>query len=1143
MVEYRLSEEHLRRRLARTQTKGIVLELLEAVAWAGVVAVGLLLAVVVAEAVLFSSSPVRKLLWYGWLGTAVLLGMGAALPSLARLLGVLPREPLEHIALRIGRLYPHIGDMLCNVLQLMAQLRRQSRRTSAELALAAFEQVASRAQEVDFDAILDRQRTGRALLFFFTLLGVTTLLIGGVAPLRSAFYRVVAWERSFIPPAPFRLTLEPVEAVVVRGTPVTVRVQASGVPPASVRFLLFSEAGQQQVRELSAETPGNFVANLGPVLTSVRFAAVAQWMGQEVWSPEGSIRVVDRPIVRSLSGQIRPPAYTRLEPVRLDEQSTDLMVPRGSVASLSVEASKALRTAAVLFLRDGAQDTLRYPLQVSRATAQGSFPILSSGMWAIVLHDSDGQSNASPLWYRMTVLEDAPPQVSFVEPTGDVELSEKAILPMRVSIRDDYGFSRLLLYYRLAFSRYLPPQKEFQKLTLPLWPTGTAQEVPYVWDLTPLKLSPEDRYEFFVEVWDNDAVTGPKAARTPVLSALLPSLERVLRQSEGVQQRVAETLQESIRQFEQLRRQGEELYRRLSSPAAAQRQEEQRRQLRDFVQQHQQFQERLEQAQQQLQEMVQRLEQIQALSTETLEKYRELQRLLHEVQSPELQRLMERLQQALQQMTPEQMRQALQQFRFNEQEFRAALERTLRLLKRLQAEQKLDALRQQLERLAERQEELHRETEQTQAATHLSELARRQEELHAAWQRLQQEWQQTEKLLREVMPEAPSEALSQATEQMTDVQTGEALQQASSSLQRGQKEQAQQAQRRAASQMRSAAAAVQRLWDELQRRLTREVQQQLQKALLDAVELSQQQEQLWERTRPVPPGSRRLSELAPPQEELRRATAGLTERLMRIAEKSFAVTPQMARELGIALRSMHRALAQLGERSPAPAAQAQQEAMEALNRATLMLQDALSALQAAASGACPNPGMGQGAGGMGFLERLQQLALQQQGITQALQQLFQGRLTMEQQAQLARLAAQQAYVQQALEELARQQQTPSGERLLGDLRHLAEEMQGIVEHLRSGALTEETLRRQHRILIRMLDAMRSLYERDHEPRREARPGQDVVRPSPPELPSERRSALVPEELLPALRQSYSRDYQRLIERYFDQLRRQGALVR
>ncbi|MDW7997457.1 MAG: DUF4175 family protein, partial [Bacteroidota bacterium] len=725
---------------------------------------------------------------------------------------------------------------------------------------------------------------------------------------------------------------------------------------------------------------------------------------------------------------------------------------RGSIVQLSVEASKPLRKAHVLFLRASAGDTVRYPLQVSGSSAWGSFSVVASGSWAIGVVDTDGQQNEHPLWYRLTVLEDSPPRIALLQPTSDVELSEKGILPVRVSISDDYGFSRLLLHYRLAASRYAPPQKEFRFLPIPFLPLHTVQEVPYVWDLTALKISPEDRYEFFVEVWDNDSVSGPKAARTPILSVQLPSLEQILRQSELAQERTVQELQEVMQQLNQLRQQSEELQRRMSAPTARQPQSqwEQQRRLQELVQQHQQVQQRLEQLQQQVEEVAERLEQAQAISPETLQKYRELQQLLQEVRSPQLQQWLERLQEALQRMTPEQVRQALQNFRFNEEEFRAALERTLRLLTRLQAEQKLDALRQRLERLAERQERLQQETERETDPERMAELAQQQEELHREWQRFQHDWQQLEQLVRDVLPEVPPEALQAAAQQVQSTQLNNALQQAQLRLRQGQRQQAQMAQRNAASQMRSAAAALQQLWDELQRNLTREVQRQLQRAILDALELSERQEQLHARTQGVPSGSQRLAELARQQRELYSAVVSITDRVMGVAQKTFAVTPQMARELGMALRSMQHAATQLAERATTPAAEAQREAMEALNRSVLMLQDALSTLQAAGSGACPNPGMGQGAGAMGFLDRLQQLALQQQGITQALQQLFQGRLTMEQQAQLARLAAQQAQVQQALDELARQQQAPGGQRLLGDLCRLAEEVREMVEELRSG---------------------------------------------------------------------------------------------
>jgi hypothetical protein len=93
----------------------------------------------------------------------------------------------------------------------------------------------------------------------------------------------------------------------------------------------------------------------------------------------------------------------------------------------------------------------------------------------------------------------------------------------------------------------------------------------------------------------------------------------------------------------------------------------------------------------------------------------------------------------------------------------------------------------------------------------------------------------------------------------------------------------------------------------------------------------------------------------------------------------------------------------------------------------------------------------------------------------------------------------------------------------------------VLTDMQSGNISEETLRRQEQILSRMLDAMKSQRERDFEKRRESRPGQDVVRESPPDIdaPSDR-------SLLDRIRQqletgtvNYSRDYEYLIRRYFD----------
>jgi hypothetical protein len=1129
----------IRRRLLQVQRAELLVRLGERAASAAIAILWLLVGAIVLEMLLQGNSAFRAVLWHSWLAATAGALLWAIVPALARWTGIVPTPPLEKLALRVGQRYPQIGDALCNVLQLMAG-QGQQRGVSRELVLAAFEQVAQRAQQVDFAAIIDKRPLRRRLLWLLGSLVPVLLLTVGLPSGSAALYRLRHWERSFVPPPPFELSLEERYLRVVRGEPVQLRVRATGIPPAEVLLRVIPSQGQEQQYELRADTPGSYQLLLPAAQTDFRFLALARWHGEFVRSPEGYVQVLERPILRSLRGEIRPPAYTRLQPSAFDERTTEIAAVYGSQILLQVESNKPLAAAQVLFLRTEGErtDTLRYRLQVNGAKAMGSFRLNSSGVYSVLLTDSAGYTNADPLRYRVIALEDAPPSIRLLEPATDAQLGEQALLPIRVEISDDHGFSRLLLHYRLVYSRYVPPQERFQSVPVPFLPDAPVQEVPYIWDLTRVGISPEDRYEFFLEVWDNDAVRGPKAARTPIRSVQLPGIEQIVRDAEREQNLATEELREALRQLDELRRRSEELQRRTPTPSVRQGQPawEQQQQLRQLEQQQQALQQRLEQIQQRLEQMTERLERAQAISPETLQKYRELQQLLRQLNSPELQRALERLQQALQQMSPEQWRQALQNFRFNEQEFRAALERTLSILRRLQAEQKLDAFRQRLQQLAQQQEQLTERSGQARQEAEQENLARQQEALHAEWRELQQEWSQLEQLLQQALrQELSAEALAQASQAMQSPQLGQELQQAASQLRQGQSGAAQQLQRRAHGRMQQAAAAVEQLWQQLQTQLSRAVQRQLQKALLDALELSQQQEQLRTRTEQMPVGSQRLAELARQQEGLRSALAAVTERVSEVGQKSLVISPQLLRELGLALRAMGTAMTQLAERMPAPATSAQQQAMEALNRAVLQMQDALSTMQGGSS-ACPNPGMS--AGGAGFLERLQQLALQQQGIAQGLQELLQGRLTMEQQAQLARLAMQQAQVQQALQELA-QQQPPQGTRLLGDLRRIAEEMRELVQELRSGQLSMETLRRQHRILSRMLDALRSVYERDYEPERESRPGQDIVRPSPPGLRPEQLHLHPVQQRLQQLQNAYSPDYQRLIQRYFELLRQAG----
>jgi hypothetical protein len=169
------------------------------------------------------------------------------------------------------------------------------------------------------------------------------------------------------------------------------------------------------------------------------------------------------------------------------------------------------------------------------------------------------------------------------------------------------------------------------------------------------------------------------------------------------------------------------------------------------------------------------------------------------------------------------------------------------------------------------------------------------------------------------------------------------------------------------------------------------------------------------------------------------------------------------------------------------------------------------------------------------------MAGEQEGINQQTQKLGnQGSLSAEQQAEMGRIAGEQGTVQKSLEQLQKEQQQMTGGRknTLGDLNKIAEDMQSVINDMRNNNVNPETIRRQERILSRLLDAQRSQNDRDFDNKREGKAGTDVTRESPADLPgSLTRQQDHSNDLLRLLEQGYTKDYENRIKKYFEALQK------
>jgi tetratricopeptide (TPR) repeat protein len=381
--------------------------------------------------------------------------------------------------------------------------------------------------------------------------------------------------------------------------------------------------------------------------------------------------------------------------------------------------------------------------------------------------------------------------------------------------------------------------------------------------------------------------------------------------------------------------------------------------------------------------------------------------------------------------------------------------------------------------------------------------------------------------MQEFAGEMPTKETEEAQKELEQGNLDEELQQIADQLQAQKTGQAMQGQRQAQEKMSRFSEQMQQAKKALQQNQQRQIVNEMRRVLQDLLEVSGREEDLKKETQALDQNSARFRNQAQGQMETLRDLTTVLDRLNGLANKTFSVSPEMGKSLGEAMRQMGDAMRSLDQRNGTTASAQQSAAMAALNEAAMQVQKAVNGMMQSG---------GEGGMGMsGFLQRLRGMTSKQQQINQETQGL-----TPEQAGAAARLAAEQGAVRKSLEQLAREASN-SGQlkKMLGDLQKTAEDMREVQTDLAQGEVNPETIRRQERILSRLLDSQRSTRERDFEEKRRSQTGTDVVRQSPGslDLSTQEGKNRLRRDLLRALEEGYSREYEDLIRKYFESLNR------
>jgi hypothetical protein len=1027
----------------------------------------------------------------------------------------------DRLAVLVGKHFPAIGDKLLNAIQLNKLANSSDQSYSQELAEYSIRRLAEEIQPYQFEEIIPWHKLRKSGLIYGLL--VVGLLI--VTALNFQFYKQAAIRLfhpgiEFVIPQPFTIRSLHGTQAVLGGDTVNVDFQCTGNYPPAINFqVCYPEFQQDEI--LTVNDSGYTAFQLTGVRNTIVYEAFVEnksifkpW--RRISSGSDTIYVADRPEILAVKTRIEYPAYTKLPAVEQESNSTEFTALPGSDCQIRILASKSLKQAQIHF--DSGE---KLTLSVNGKIAQGDFKIFRGEEFRIRISDQKEVMNLNPIKYRIRLMLDTYPTCQLISPDADIDLNESMTIPLGIRISDDFGFSRALICYHLK-KRYNPAETIRDSVDFPLDNRDlTLQELYYSWSVGNLNLSPEDLIEFWVKVYDNDIINGPKPANSRSLQARFPSLNDLFAQVNEERDLVTAEGEEILRDLEHTRDVLEEISRELLKDRNLSW--EQKNQLQKEIEKIKESGEKLAKAAEQLDNMIQQSRENQLFDEETLQKYSNLQEAFRQVMTPELREAMENLQKALEKMDPEEIRQALNHFQLTRDQFSRELDRMLQLLERVKIEQSVDELVKRFEDLLKRQQNINNELKPESLTEAKYQQLADEEKAVGKDTEIARDLMDNTKSDMQQFPLMPAQQLEQIMREFDESSLRADLKQAQKMMDTMNRQKSREAAGSAQAQMEKFLAQMQQFKAEFNQQAMAEVMSDFRGIIYKTLQLSQHQEKLSEEIQQTPRQSERLMDVAVNQQQLQQNLAGLIEDLIALSGKTFGLSPGVGKGLGQASSAMNRAIQEMEERNTTIAAQSARQATGAINQTALELINSMNNLQAS----------GSASGFEEYLKQLQQMAGAQQGINDDTQLISLGQSG--EQSGIRKLAVRQQQLRQSLEQL--RDEIGKGSQQTGDLGGIAHDMDEVIKDLQQNRVLRETLERQQRILTRLLDAQKSLRTQDFKKERISKTGEDLVRESPQRLPDDlgEKHSLLQENLEKALKEDYTLENEELIRQYFELL--------
>lgn len=839
------------------------------------------------------------------------------------------------LALQVESQFPTLNDQLASAVEFAQEPAASPRSGSPALKAAVLDQMSRRMAAIDFGQAIDWTAARRAA----TSAGIVTVLamalvLASPGSARIALARLVnpfgrtAWPRQT------HLTLIDPPERLARGEPFKLTVQVShGRVPERAEVHYQFEGGDLARDPLQQVSDRQFAGGLEAVTRSFDFYVRAG----DGLTETHRVEVVPPPELYQLRVRLTYPEYTGIPAELLPEDKGQVRAVWGTTVELSARSTKPLESAE---LRLGADQNITADLSSDRQELHARFDLRESGSYWIALRDQLGFENRQASRYELRVLEDQAPDVFIERPASDIEVTPNAQVPLRVSIKDDFGIHDATLQHTGS-----TPDAAVEQVIWSATESARRQVVNYVWRLAELGLTPGATVSYRVTARDTDVLRGPHTGQSRQLRLIVVTPEELARRLEEKQSQVYQDL-DRLRSLQvDARLQVRQLQDQLANQANLTKADVARLQSAEMLQR--QVQRQITSPSEGLQGKIAQIQQdlennhigeggihdqMQSIA-ETLDQ-------IARQDLPPIEQNLGKVHKAAEESSPAAAQSSgLEEAREHQESVVAQLDTLLEQMTRWET---FRGIARDVRDLQDQQQQIANQTESTgrstlgkpreslppEAQAELSRIGARQDQAREQLGRIQRKMDQMAERLQQTDP-ISAEAMREAVQGSRQSGTSDLMQQASASVQQNQVGAAESAQRQAAEDLKQ---MLDTLENNSERDLAKLVEK-LRQAETKLSELRKRQLEQLERTRDADSKEdeqarrRELQQLARRQKELEQETARLAQQLRRLrAEQAGKTSASAAGKMGQAGQQMQQGD---GEQSEAE----QQKVLEELQKA------------------------------------------------------------------------------------------------------------------------------------------------------------------------------------------------------------------